>query len=794
MIKFFCFVMLCIMCVSLASAQSTVPHPRLILDATTLANLRARAAANTSQWQRLKQYCDSFIGGTVNYPDQATYPNVPNIGQGYQGSGYWAPLWSEALCYQTTRVSDPTNAAKYGAKAVDIAVKISIAPGQPHAENPCTDSGFVMRFFGVGMGILYDWVYDVFTPAQRQQIYTTADAWQTNWEKSGGCAAFAYAHPVGNYFAGFFHAKTAMTLAMAGEDPNTPAEWTDWQTRQYTTAAINPPHIGVQPYYAAHMAGGGWPEGFGSYGPLATFNMSLPAWEVKTATGTDLITAPAPYTFPVDVGEYLMHFTWPTRTYIDDRDTNHSNGDSSAPPPSSTDVGMFMQALGVQRYWNSPHANALQQYTHDVVALNGDDADAWEEFLFYDAAGPTAPLATLPLSYFATGPNAIAARSDWTTAATWMSFRAGPYIEGPGAAEEGFDQGSLALVRGGTPLLLNGTGWAVHEPGGNVDENNVYADEFGGFNHTVFSGNRTLYNIFYVRKITGSTVNDPYGQISRSAEDGATTHVAAFEEGGRYVYSLATNLEDMYRLDSNDQAQVASWSREIVYLRPGRFVVYDRTTAGNATAGNTASDQFLAFHVPANPTAGTAPTGEKRFDVNYASNYAGAITTVLPANATTQTLPMYPASTTKKVWQIQIRPPNASAAQKWINVFDLASSTANVATASAVSVTSANAVGTVLVSGTTNQVVLFNANAATTTIAGPIIYSAPKANTSHVITELPSNAGYSVSVVVSGSNHNLTVSPGGVFVTTPKGVLNFAVSAAGIVTDPDVIFADDFGN
>ena len=176
----------------------------------------------------------------------------------------------------------------------------------------------------------------------------------------------------------------------------------------------------MQPYYAAHMAGGGWPEGFGNYGPLATLNMSLPAWEVKTATGADLVNATAPYTFPIDAGDYLMHFTWPTRAYIDDRDTNHSNGDADAPPPSSTELGMFMQALGVQRYWNAPHANVLQEYTNEVVAAReaidsgSDDVDAWEEFLFYDPNGATSPLSTLPLSYFATGPNAVAARSDWS--------------------------------------------------------------------------------------------------------------------------------------------------------------------------------------------------------------------------------------------------------------------------------------------------------------------------------------------------------------------------------------------
>src|SRR5690349_7852394 len=121
---------------SLAAAQSNVAHPRLILDASMLASLRARAAANTPQWRALKTYCDSFIGGKVNYPDEPAYPDIPNIGQAYQGEGYWPALMSEALCYQTLKASNPAAAAPYGAKAVDVLMKISMPYPGPHTENP----------------------------------------------------------------------------------------------------------------------------------------------------------------------------------------------------------------------------------------------------------------------------------------------------------------------------------------------------------------------------------------------------------------------------------------------------------------------------------------------------------------------------------------------------------------------------------------------------------------------------------------------------------------------------------
>ena len=83
--------------------------------------------------------------------------------------------------------------------------------------------------------------------------------------------------------------------------------------------------------------------------------------------------------------------------------------------------------------------------------------------------------------------------------------------------------------------------------------------------------------------------------------------------------------------------------------------------------------------------------------------------------------------------------------------------------------------------------------AAGTTIAGSIAYLVPKAATTHFITELPANSGYSVAAAASGSNHNITVTPGGSLTTSAKGVLTFTVSAAGVVGPGDRIFADGFG-
>ena len=772
--------------ITLAAASSAAvqlaAHPRLILDANTLASLRQNVTANTPEWQALKAACDSYMGGTVNYPAQAPYPNLPNLGQGYEGDTYFPELMNVALCYQMLKVSNPTAAAPYGAKAVDLLMKMStpLTSGSGNlGEDPLTDDGYVIRYYGVGFGLGYDWLYELLTTAQRAQVYTTANAWLAAFENPNGDAvgnaAYAYAHPQSNYFAGYFHAKAAIALGTYDENPSGPAQWSDWLSNQFATR--------VQPYYALHLLGGGWPEGFANYGAPGILNMSLPMREVMTATGQDLIhSATAPYAYPIDSANYAMHFTWPSMAYFDDRDTNHET--STTQPAGTAQTRMFVQILGELKYWGSAQVNVFHQYLNDVNAATSDyaAADAWLLFLETNPSNGLTPVSSLPLSYLAPGMNAVAARSDWTTSAGWMSFRSGPYVNNPNQAEEGFDQGSLALVKGGVPLLLNATGWLVHNPGGESDETLEYQDLFSDFNGTVYFGNRQIYNVYYVRHMNGTAVVEPYGQVPNTIEDDQVrTQVAAYEDGNDYVYVLATHIEDMYRRFSAGPG-VAAWARQIVFLRPNRFVVYDRTTEGRANY-----DQYLAWHFPAAPVAGTAANGEKRLDVTYNGQYAGAMTVVLPVNTTTTTIAQYPGSNPVKVWQVQIRPPNTNVAQQWLTVFDLSTSATAVATASPVTVTQGAIVGVQLPASDANSVVISSAGAAGTPISGSIGYSVANVAAHHVITELAPNTGYTITATISGSVQNVSVSVGGTSMSSSEGVLDFNLSASGVVSTPPVI-------
>jgi hypothetical protein len=77
----------------------------------------------------------------------------------------------------------------------------------------------------------------------------------------------------------------------------------------------------------------------------------------------------------------------------------------------------------------------------------------------------------------------------------------------------------------------------------------------------------------------------PTGQQARTRADGARTHMSAFEDRDSHVLMRASHLEDMYVTDhATEPAPISSWDRTVMYLRPGLFVVHDRTAVTSASA------------------------------------------------------------------------------------------------------------------------------------------------------------------------------------------------------------------
>ena len=238
--------------------------------------------------------------------------------------------------------------------------------------------------------------------------------------------------------------------------------------------------------------------------------------------------------------------------------------------------------------------------------------------------------------------------------------------------------------------------------------------------------------------------------------------MARFEDGGSWVALAADHLADVY--PSADG--VSAWTRELVYLRPNQFVVYDRTTV------STVSDEHLNWHLLFTPSA----VSSTRWDVNNpTAGFMGAMTTVLPAGAQVSAVNVFNLS---KVYRLEVRAPSPAANMQWLTVFDTAPSAAGVAAASKLT-SSSNVSGALLASSGGNAAVLFGASG---TVSGAVTFSDPAAATRVVVSDLAPSTSYAVSVSVSGGAHAVTVQPGAGFTTTANGTLAVSISATGAVT------------
>jgi hypothetical protein len=708
---------------------------RLYLTDAVLGLLQKRATANDAAWVALRSHCDALTSGTFNSPTGNAYPNFPDVGQGYQGDGYLPEIMSLGLCYRVVHGSDAQAEGSYGAAGGQLLMAMA-TPASSGGQSPSNDSGYGIRNYGVGLATGYDWLKPALSAAQKQSVIATLNAW-IDWYDSNG---FSKSEPIGNYFAGYLLAKATTAIATDGDNSSAAAYWSDVQTRMWGQLA--------QPAYSLSMKGGGWPEGW-QYGPRAIEEMAQFLWAVKTGKGIDWGSA---VPFAHDQASYVRSFAWPSLKHMDDQGTIHSQARLA---PS---VSAARALAGILEYSGDPGAALARSYVADLAATNGDDGDLWEKFLYADPTLPTQPYATTSLSYFANGPGHVAVRSAWQKDAVWGTFVAGPYIDAPDSGEQLFNQGAMAVVQGDQPILVNATGW-LPQAGGNAGETFVYDDSWG-------KKTRVLNNTFYV----AGTVQD---EITPAMSQ---TRVDKYEEQGVFVHARGLHIGDVY---GGTGVGVSQFTRDFAYLRPGTFVVYDRTTVGAA------ADQWLAWHTPTEPMAATTPDAtQSRFDVVAQGSIIGSVRTLLPRSA----VPAKVNLVSGAAWRLEMHGPAQAATQDWLTVVTAGNTVPEQTGLSSTdgNVVAGSLVGVHVLSTTRNAVVLFGADhAATATNSAATYVVAPTADADHVIFDMaPSPSGYAATATTSNGKLTVKVTPGGPLPLTSQGTLSFSVQANGSVAPP----------
>jgi hypothetical protein len=710
---------------------------RLYLTDPVLGILQKRAAANDSAWKALQAHCDALAGGTFNLPTGNAYPNFPDVGQGYQGDGYLPEIMSLGLCYRVVQGSDAQAEARYGAAGARLLMAMAAPAGSGGGQPPSTDDGYGIRNYGVGLATGYDWLRPALSAAQKQSAISTLNAW-IDWYDTKG---FSNSEPIGNYFAGYLLAKTTTAIATDGDNSNAAAYWSDVQTRMWGQLG--------QPAYSLSMKGGGWPEGW-QYGPRAIEEVAQFLWAVKTGKGIDWASA---FPFAHDEASYVRSFAWPSLKHMDDQGTVHSQARLA---PS---VSAARALAGILQYSGDSTAPLARSYVADLVAANGDAGDLWEKFLYADATLPTQPYTATPASYLAAGPGHVAVRSAWQKDAVWGTFVAGSYIDAPDSGEQLFNQGAIAVVQGDQPILVNATGW-LPQAGGTPGETFVYEDTWG-------KKTRLLNNTFYV---AGAMQNEVTPAVSQ-------THVDKYEDQGVFVHARGQNIGDMY----GGSPGVSQFTRDFAYVRPGTFVVYDRTTVGMA------ADQWVAWHTPTQPMLTTTTEAtQSRFDVVVQGSIVGSVRSLLPKSATPTIVNLVSGA----AWRLEMHAPTQATVQDWLTVVTAGNTVPEQTRLSSTdgNVIAGSLVGVHVLSLARNAVVLFGADhtaAATTSAATYVV--AQTADADHMIFDMaPSPNGYAATATASNGKLTIVVTPGGPLTLTPEGTLSFTVQMQGIVVSPPI--------
>jgi len=197
------------------------------------------------------------------------------------------------------------------------------------------------------------------------------------------------------------------------------------------------------------------------------------------------------------------------------------------------------------------------------------------DLLYEEEPQEPLPLATFPLAHAATGIGRVYARSDWTDEATWLRFECGDFWN----QHQHLETGNFEIFRY-APLAT---------------ESGEYADYGSG--HAVNWLVRTIAHnslLVYQPGETWSRLRD--GGRNTYANDGGQTKSwqwpvatleqwkerrAEFERGDLVAYENRPEYlfvaGDCTR--SYAPAKLALWIRQIVFLRPATFVVFDRVVS-----------------------------------------------------------------------------------------------------------------------------------------------------------------------------------------------------------------------
>jgi hypothetical protein len=519
----------------LTSRVDATSPQRLLLDQRALTQLRRSAELGTP----------AFVAARTR-ADEALSKPLPS---GYQGFEWADAVASTALLWHAT---GDERYAKASLRYLDALLddRLTLGDGQGGEQVVTHDSGYGMRTFGVYSALAYDWLRGApgMTDGVRERIRRRLTQWLGWYDEHG----YLRDQPFANYYWGYLTALSFAGLAAAGDAA---------EADQWLAAAQSELSKRVLPAFRDRLRGGGWPEGW-QYGEYTTLEIAMVCRAFAMA-GVD-VAEKVPW-----LGQTVSHHA---HALLPDGMTVYDGGTWGERPTKSSGLGMAALSVALEGVDETRAAEARWMSAHALPPLTREQA--WVRLLAdRPGAAERSPRDAQQLSLHLPGQGLTFTRSDWSPAAVWASFQAGPPLA---EDHQDADQGHFELVRGSDALLVDGGG---SEGSATINHNTLLIDDRGeAMNYTPNQG------------VWGTEV-----KTTRFGDDGVVT-LAVGEIGDAYSPKCA--------LSGCDKRAVEKLTRSFVFVRPSLLVVDDRIVLANPSYGAT-----WAAHVTRNPEIDGARLG-----------------------------------------------------------------------------------------------------------------------------------------------------------------------------------------
>lgn len=668
------------------------------------------------------------------------------------------------------------------------------AAGTNYAQNILTDSGYGSRNYILTYALGYDWFQSSWTAGEKAQIFEAGNFWADEvkhlWRVSG------FGNPAlqdvqSNYHGGHSQSLALWGICTRGAGENSRGqEWYD-----YWSNTLLPIETAFFSRWLGNNAG---TVDTTHYGRGWIGAVALPMLVDYEANGVNHFPANP---WVLQTMRYMIHNTMPPRTYQTLRGYVTAPGDSlngNIPSRTYSDpwwlVHHIADVLGdsFRPYFKDwiadvePFANNAKSF---FSGARYDTKAVWWDSSLSSSEWTVEPLSNPEMSNPSGGYGTVLMRSDWTTGAVAGNFSSHPYTASVWNGKEMWDEGSLLVQRGDVHLLVHGEAEATR-----AGSFNTWLDLLccGTPSHLVqgiylvknastgvYTSMSVDYSYVYQQPGFDRPLNSPPVVTTTH-----TTRIDRYADATSYVYSRAVNLNNNYGyMSSPYHRPVQGWDREVLYLRPGRFVIYDRTLKVNHVSAS--FDQQMRWVTGRTATTASYGSGMYRTSVVDGATYKGALTHVLPA-IDSPTVTNYLGL--GAVYTIDAVPSANNQYVNWLTVVDPAAESGELAEVA--KFTSANAD---VVRLNDDTVVGFASNQWGAAVALPITYtvSGLGAGATHRIAGLAVSTTYNVTV--AGANVTIATSGGGSSIaSTASGVLVF--TSGSVPNDPVSITTTNLPN